>query len=175
MRKRIGKHLDVVELENPEDRINLAVAVAKAGHAREALQFLQVVRGTAPDSPLYPRVCAALTSIDYFAGAYQESVSSGSALLTRSPAEIPAELFYWRALSFAKLQKVHEATEALRTFLEKAPAAEEAPGACFFLATLYLSSGNVADAQHYFQRTAQSYPGTSFATRALEFSGKMSK
>jgi len=169
----ISKHLDLVSWPNPEARIEVATWMAKAGCGKEALNLLQT-NDIHPGSPMYPRLCAALTQIYYFVGDFNAALSSGSSLSEKS-SEAPAELYYWQGLSYAKLRKNGSAIEALKTFISKAPAAEEAPEACFFLGTLCLSSGKKAEAQHYFQQTIVSYAGTNYAERAKQFSKMLNK
>lgn len=171
----ISKRLDLMAWPNPATRIEVAVWIAKAGNGVEALQLLQTLKEMTPESPIYPHLCAALTEVFYLAGDFKKSLSVGSTLSEAGGNNLPAEFFYWRALSFAKLQKTGDAIDSLKAFLTKAPEATEAPEACFFLATLCLSSGKKSEAQRYFQQTAISYAGTSYAERAKEFSRTLTK
>ena len=165
----ISKRLDLLTWPDPAPQSDMAIWLARAGCGAEALQLLQPLKGTPSDSPIYPRLCVALTQIYYRVGNFDESLAIAGTVPETGPV-VPAEIFYWRALSYAKLRKGSSAIDSLKTFLAKAPASEEAPEACFFLATLCLSAGKTADAQRYFQQTSISYAGTSYAVRAKAFS-----
>jgi len=168
----ISKHLDLVSWPNPEVCMEMAAWMAKAGCGKEALNLLQTLKEVRPGSPMYPRFCMALTQVYYYLGDFNASLSAGSSLSDKSSGT-PAEILYWQGLSYAKLRKNVRAIESLKAFISKAPTAEEAPEACFFLGTLCLSSGKKTEAQRYFQQTIVSYGGTIYAERAKQFTSML--
>jgi len=170
----IAKHLDLVSWPDPEVCMEMAAWMAKSGCGKEALNLLQTLKEVRPGTPMYPRLCMALTQIYYYVGDFNASLSAASTLSEKS-SDTPAEILYWQGLSYAKLRKNARAIESLKSFVFKAPTAEEAPEACFFLGTLCLSSGKRMEAQHYFQQTIVSYGGTVYAERAKQFTGTLNR
>ena len=166
----ISKRLDLMTWPDPMTRIEMAMWIAKAGNGTESLQLLKPLTETTSDSPIYPSLCCALTEVFYLTGDFKKSLAASAEFSEKNGKEIPPDLFYWRALSFAKIQKQDDTIKSLKIFLSRAPEAPEAPEACFFLAMIYLTSGKKLEAQRYFQQTVISYVGSSYAERAKAFS-----
>ena len=165
------KRLDLISWTQPEVRIDVAAMIAKSGDGNDALRLLPGSKEVSGGSALYPRFCVALAQSLYTAGRYEESIAVGTTPGKGSAGSFPAGLLYWRALSYAKLRKPDNAIGCLQEFLKRVPEAVEAPESCFFLATLYLSSGRNSEAHRYFAQTAALYAGTPWAERAQKLDG----
>ena len=167
------KRLDLLTWNDPGVRIEVAAMIAKSGDGSDALRLLQSGDTVPNGSALYPRFSAVLAQSLYAAGRYEESIAVGTTPGKGVANSLPVALLYWRALSYAKLRKTDNAIGCLQEFLKRSPEAVEAPESCFFLATLYLSSGRRPEAHRYFTQTVASYAGTLWAERAQKLDGSV--
>lgn len=147
-------------------RCRFATLFCRYGYSASANQMLRSILKKGGDSPLYNEARGITVSILYNDKKYSEAVQLGEELASIKGYTVPPQVLHVVGLCCAKIDKMDQAIDYLKRFVEVAPQDPDVPETMYFLAQLYLSKGQRADAVELFKNIVSNYPESSISNQS---------